>query len=84
MSFAWLEEGETSQLSDLGKRIASCIRKHGYTEQSWLVEGVRRQFKKHSIARLQITLTRDGDGCWAMAGNGNWRLAPATSHEKVA
>ncbi len=67
MSFRWLEEGATPELSALGKRIAACIRKHGYTERSWLVSRVEKQIEEFGIGRAIFTVGQV-DGAWKVIG----------------
>jgi hypothetical protein len=68
----WLEEGKTPELSDLGKRIAACIRKHGFNdERSWLIESMRIQFKQSRAARLALSLEKK-NGAWRVS---EWRPA---------
>ncbi len=70
--FAWLERGATPDLADLGKRIAGCIRKHGYTEQSWLVSRIHWSINTIGVARLQAIFERAADGVWSQT---EWRPA---------
>jgi len=62
--FPWLREAPTPVLADLGNRIADCIVKHGYTEQSWLISSVKRQIEATGIGRICLRLERDADGKW--------------------
>ena len=63
-SFEWLEKGATPDLADLGMRIAACIRKHGYTERSWLTASIKRQIAQFGRARTTMNISLNADGTW--------------------
>lgn len=62
MSFAWIEDGLTPETRDLGKRIADAIRKHGYTEHSWLIDCTKRRISQTGCARWVFTITQKDGG----------------------
>lgn len=64
--FWWLEQGNTPELSDLGKRIAACIQKHGYTARTWLNRHVEQGVENGGVGRLAYVLVSK-DGKWSMS-----------------
>ncbi len=53
------------RLSDLGDRIAACMKRHGFTERELILRSLKRQLERMPVARVTYRVTPK-EGRWVL------------------